>query len=210
MVPSPHRVPGEGCFCGFYAMKELDAQLLDAVTMARAAHRSGMEEVFVLGRVELAGKVIEHELGYRAERARIVELIPLRGQEQTVEAIARRAGVSVGRPVRVRRTSIRDGARRLRFAWAVSKAMPPSPIRRRSGRTVVFFSTSSGELGWRSGSGASRTTRAAYRDGERRRPRMNIGEQRRTIYIEPIEEPAPMEEPAPPVEPDREPEHEPA
>ena len=39
---------------------------------------------------------------------------------------------------------------------------------------------------------------------------MNIGEQRRTIYIEPIEEPAPMEEPAPSVEPDREPEHEPA
>jgi hypothetical protein len=39
---------------------------------------------------------------------------------------------------------------------------------------------------------------------------MNIGEQRRTIYIEPIEDPAPMEEPAPPVEPDREPEHDPA
>jgi hypothetical protein len=39
---------------------------------------------------------------------------------------------------------------------------------------------------------------------------MNIGEQRRTIYIEPIEEPAPMEEPAPAAEPDREPEHEPA
>ena len=39
---------------------------------------------------------------------------------------------------------------------------------------------------------------------------MNIGEQRRTIYIDPIEDPAPMEEPAPPVEPDREPEHDPA
>jgi hypothetical protein len=39
---------------------------------------------------------------------------------------------------------------------------------------------------------------------------MNIGEQRRTIYIEPIEDPAPMEEPTPPVEPDREPEHDPA
>ena len=39
---------------------------------------------------------------------------------------------------------------------------------------------------------------------------MNIGEERRTIYIEPIEDPAPMEEPAPPVEPDREPEHDPA
>ena len=71
--PISHHVPSEGCFCGFYAMKQLDAQLLHAVTMARAADRSGMEEVFVLGRVELAGKAIEHELGYRAERARIVE-----------------------------------------------------------------------------------------------------------------------------------------
>jgi hypothetical protein len=39
---------------------------------------------------------------------------------------------------------------------------------------------------------------------------MNIGEQRRTIYIEPIEEPAPIKEPAAPVEPVPEPEHEPA
>jgi hypothetical protein len=39
---------------------------------------------------------------------------------------------------------------------------------------------------------------------------MDIGEQRRTIYIEPIEEPTPIEEPALPVEPEREPEPEPA
>ena len=39
---------------------------------------------------------------------------------------------------------------------------------------------------------------------------MNIGEQKRTIYIEPIEEPGPIEEPVPSIEPDREPEHEPA
>jgi hypothetical protein len=49
-----------------------------------------------------------------------------------------------------------------------------------------------------------------FRDNERRRPSMNIGERKRTIYIEPIEEPGPIEEPAPAIEPDREPEPEPA
>jgi hypothetical protein len=43
---------------------------------------------------------------------------------------------------------------------------------------------------------------------------MDIGEQRRTIYIEPIEEPPPAEEPAPAIDPAPEPrrdvEHEPA
>ena len=126
--PDPHRAPGEGCSCGFYAMKELDGQLLHVAAMAaHGADRTRTDEVSVLGRVELAGKVIEHEQGYRAERARIVELIPLRGHKPTVEAIARRAGVAVGRPVRVRRTLIRDAVRRLRFAWAVRKAMPSSP-----------------------------------------------------------------------------------
>jgi hypothetical protein len=55
-------------------------------------------------------------------------------------------------------------------------------------------------------------------DTRRRTPRseggfgMNIGEQRRTIYIEPIEEPMPVEapEPASPAqEPESEPEREP-
>jgi hypothetical protein len=138
----PHRVPGEGCSCGFYSMKELDAQLLHVVAMAaHVAEPTGTEEVFVLGRVELAGKVIEHELGYRAERARIVELIPLRDQQRTVEAIARRAGVAVGRPVRVRRTPIRDRVRLLRFAWAASKATPrpPASPARRSREQVLLL-----------------------------------------------------------------------
>jgi hypothetical protein len=142
--PNPHRAPGEGCSCGFYAMKELDGQLLHVAAMAaHGVDRTGTDEVSVLGRVELAGKVIEHELGYRAERARIVELIPLRGQKRTVEAIARRAGVAVGRPVRVRRTPIRDGVWRLRFAWAVSKATPSSstpPAQRRNHQVLLFIS----------------------------------------------------------------------
>jgi hypothetical protein len=139
-LPTTHRVPAEGCECGFYAMKELDAQLLHAATLAKhAADRAGKEEVFVLGRVELAGKVIEHELGYRAERARIVELIPLRDQQRTVEAIARRAGVAVGRPVRVPRVPIRHRVRLLRFAWAASKAMPPSPAQRKNSHVLLYI-----------------------------------------------------------------------
>jgi len=141
--PSHHRVPDEGCSCGFYAMKELDAQLLRTAGMAvQDARNNGTEEVFVLGRVELAGKVIEHELGYRAERARIVELIPLQDQQRTVEVIARRAGVAVGRPVRVRRPPIRDRVRLLRGAWVASKAPPPppaSPAQRRNHQVLLFL-----------------------------------------------------------------------
>jgi hypothetical protein len=109
-------------------MKELDRQLLHAAGMAvQDAKNTGTEEVFVLGRVELAGKVIEHALGYRAERARIVELLPLRDQQRTVEAIARRVGVGVGQPVRVPRVPFRDRVRLFRLAWTASKAMPPPP-----------------------------------------------------------------------------------
>jgi hypothetical protein len=143
LVGSRHSVPDEGCLCGFYAMKELDPQLLHTAAMVvQDARNTGTEEVFVLGRVELAGKVIEHELGYRAERARIVELIPLRDQQRTVEAIARRAGVAVGRPVRVRRPPIRDRIPLLRLAWTASKAMPPSPAspaQRRNHQAFLFL-----------------------------------------------------------------------
>ena len=127
--PSQHRVPDERCSCGFYAMKELNAQLLYAAGIAvQDAQNTGTEEVFVLGRVELAGKVIEHERGYRAERARIIDLIPLRDQHRTVEAIARRAGVGVGRPVGAPRVPFRDRVRLLRLAWTASRATPPPPV----------------------------------------------------------------------------------
>ena len=46
-----------------------------------------------LGRVELAGKVIEHSLGYRAARARIAALIPIRGNERTVKRLAQSLGL---------------------------------------------------------------------------------------------------------------------
>ena len=76
----PHTVPGEHCACGFYAMKELDSMLRFSAP--------GL----VLGRVELAGKVIECTLGYRAERARISELISIAGDRRSAAKLALRLG----------------------------------------------------------------------------------------------------------------------
>jgi hypothetical protein len=118
--PIPHhRVPHEGCSCGFYAMKELDPKLVLVVSTQRLA---GTDGVLVLGRVELAGKIIEHDLGYRAERARIVELVPLRGDKGPAKAIARRAGVDLARAVKVPRTPMRERVRDWRVAWETTKA----------------------------------------------------------------------------------------
>ena len=75
-----HDAPEEGFSCGFYALKSLSTlgRLLPmrtprALLLALGAE-PGAEALPVAGRVDLAGKVIEHELGYRAERMRITEL----------------------------------------------------------------------------------------------------------------------------------------
>jgi hypothetical protein len=60
---------------------------------------TGSTSGVVMGRVELAGKIIEHERGYRAERARIAELIPFRGTEQSVMILAARLGLPISEPV---------------------------------------------------------------------------------------------------------------
>ena len=97
-----HVAPVEGCTCGFYALSELTEALFPR-TLVLAAKQSNTSDIdpdgVVWGRVELAGKIIEHECGYRAERARIVELIPIQGTERTVMLLASRLGLSVGHPV---------------------------------------------------------------------------------------------------------------
>ncbi|MCD6022339.1 MAG: hypothetical protein K0R20_2049 [Actinomycetia bacterium] len=50
----------------------------------------------VFGRVELAGKVIEHETGYRAERAHIAELIPTTTDGGVTRSLARRLELPLG------------------------------------------------------------------------------------------------------------------
>ena len=134
-----HLAPDESCSCGFYAMKELHPHLVQLVAFARRAELTPRSQgTFVLGRVELAGKVIEHAKGYRAEHARIAELIPLRGTERAVESIARRVGVRLASPVRPnRRLDIPGRLRALRWAWAVSR----SPSGEMSGAAVALWLT---------------------------------------------------------------------
>ena len=61
--PSCSEVPGWSHTCGIYAVTEE----CDVATF-------GSPDPIVVGKVELSGLVIEHDKGYRAEHARIVEL----------------------------------------------------------------------------------------------------------------------------------------
>lgn len=99
-----HLPPDENCTCGFYAMSELPRLLAEAPVppSVRGLIRADEDDMLVLGRVELAGKVIEHEYGYRAERARIAELLPFEGTERDVMRVANRLGLPIGRPVDLR------------------------------------------------------------------------------------------------------------
>jgi hypothetical protein len=99
-----HDAPEESCSCGFYAVKSLFTlgRLLVFPAMASILSRTADPRAatfLVAGRVDLAGKVVEHDLGYRAERMRIAELLPFGGTEQTVARFARRLGVPVGEPI---------------------------------------------------------------------------------------------------------------
>jgi hypothetical protein len=133
--PLEHSAPGEDCSCGFYAMKELHPHLVQLISFAQRAELDGrVPGRFLLGRVELAGKVIEHDHGYRAARARIVELIPLRETEADVAAIARRIGVAVGPSVKPARLGLRD---RLVALW---RGYPgPRPRREMSAAVLALW-----------------------------------------------------------------------
>jgi hypothetical protein len=95
-----HVAPMEDCSCGFYAMHELQPVVQDAAQL-HVWRNLGLASTtgVVLGRVELAGKIIEHDRGYRAERARIAELIPFRGTGQSVMILAARLGLPISEPV---------------------------------------------------------------------------------------------------------------
>jgi hypothetical protein len=99
-----HQAPDESCHCGFYAVKSLFTlgRLLPLATTGWATGRMADRRAatFLLaGRVDLAGKIVEHDLGYRAERMRVAELLAFCGTEQTVARFARRLGVPVGEPI---------------------------------------------------------------------------------------------------------------
>jgi len=92
-------VPAENCSCGFYAMRTLDRLLEEAplpFSFVIPDLDPDADEDMVLGRVELAGKVIEHEHGFRAEKARVAKLLPFEGAEPKVRRLASRMGVPMG------------------------------------------------------------------------------------------------------------------
>jgi hypothetical protein len=99
-------VPGWSCTCGFYATKTLAPlpTTFHAVTAALAMDppfEDGVERGWIFGRVELAGKIIEHDYGYRAQRARIAELNPVEGDERNNSRLAALLGLPIGDPVPV-------------------------------------------------------------------------------------------------------------
>jgi hypothetical protein len=100
----PHVIPGEDCSCGFYAMKTLSR-----VQQLSMELRWGPD--LILGRVALAGKVIEYTVGYRAARARIAALIPMRGDERTAKRLADDLGLPLD-PVILR--------------WSGPEGLPPA------------------------------------------------------------------------------------
>lgn len=64
------RAPGEGCDCGFYAVRPgCEDQVFDAVDGLRRRATSVRLEV------ELSGDVLEFDLGYRAARQRVLRVV---------------------------------------------------------------------------------------------------------------------------------------
>lgn len=94
-----HRAPARAHLCGLHAFAELaDAELY--LAKCAAADPRGL---YVLGRVAGAGLVVEHEDGWRAERAAVLELAaginPLafdHGGREAVDEIVARLAVRYG------------------------------------------------------------------------------------------------------------------
>lgn len=93
-ISSLEEVPGEACSCGFYAFKSMDIVAAELFNLLLGAP-GPLPSALVCGGVELAGKVIEHEIGYRAERARVTEVHPIPGFEAEAAAVARKQSVPV-------------------------------------------------------------------------------------------------------------------
>jgi hypothetical protein len=85
-----HVTPSEDCSCGIYAVPTISALFAQGFPV-----ENGDGTGFVMGRVELAGRIVEHEFGYRAEKARIAELVPLEGCTRDVRRLASRLGLPI-------------------------------------------------------------------------------------------------------------------
>lgn len=113
-----HSAPHEDCRCGIYGAKDLDT--LKSITCPP-------ENVFVVGEVDLYGKVIPGKMGYRAEKARIVSLYGVNLEAFTFLALENYYGIPVG-------------------VMDYSDACDPQAVMGRQGTAFVRIAANSGEL----------------------------------------------------------------
>jgi hypothetical protein len=97
----PDHVPGLSCTCGFYAVKALATLVEGPIWNMDLPAEDAIEKGRIFGRIKLAGKVIEHDRGYRAERARIDKLIPIVGDESSSTRLAALLEMPMAPPVPV-------------------------------------------------------------------------------------------------------------
>jgi hypothetical protein len=85
-----HQAPMEGCTCGLYAMTDLQEVTDELGAILWASPSKAPEGLWplMLGKVQLAGKVIEHDRGYRAQSARVLAFLPAPGQEAMAERLS--------------------------------------------------------------------------------------------------------------------------
>ena len=145
-LESSHVAPDEDCTCGYYATRSADDVAAFGIAGdPRAADdlEDGGAAGTVLGRVLLAGKVIEHEFGYRAERARIAELIPTTLDGGITRALASRLELPVG-PTMDMSPLLRE-LEEARSNWTVPLPCPSLIDRLRLRRHLRHFSLIHGD-----------------------------------------------------------------
>ncbi|HVM11837.1 MAG TPA: hypothetical protein VM638_05115 [Actinomycetota bacterium] len=107
-VPGVNHAPFERCRCGIYAFRELDH-------LIEQGPNPWVEPV-VLGAVRLWGKVIVHDLGYRAQHAKVTEIFAVPGQEW-LHDVARRYRAEVTDHLVERLAWYRGGPRDGEIRW---------------------------------------------------------------------------------------------
>ena len=141
-----HVAPDEDCTCGYYAARSAD----DVAMFGIAGDPQAADDLedegadgTVLGRVLLAGKVIEHAYGYRAERARIAELIPTTLDGGITRALASRLELPVGPTMDL--SSLLGEIEEARSNWIVPLPCPSLIDRLRLRRHLRRFSLIHGD-----------------------------------------------------------------
>lgn len=103
-----HEAPDPDCMCGFWAL-QTEEQMHAVMTLALA--ELGRSVVLAYGRVQLWGRVIEHDLGYRAQFARPYDITVVQGSDATAAGLRDRYACDVNPGVAP--PGVLEGAKRI-------------------------------------------------------------------------------------------------